>query len=167
MSSHLSVRRLIREGDPIAMIVFFWALLASISTYPLVSTGLRVAGLLMALLYALVRGVHLSRDVSPGSPPTEHGALLKENARVLGAAGAWFLTAVIFRLAVQFGPPHGVRLIDIVLDALFFTLPVTGVYTVILHVIVVGVSRLSDAGIALRLEQTTETTNESSTTGSS
>ena len=60
----LDARTLLRETVPVVAVLFFWSALAW-PALPAVESGLRTASLVMVALYVVVRGVALSRRVSP------------------------------------------------------------------------------------------------------
>lgn len=89
----LPPRRLIREGVPVAAILLFWNLLAGIAHFQNVGGTVGDAGVIMAALYVVVRGVSLSSEVFP--PVTgDVEAVLYENARLAVPAGVWFVGAM-------------------------------------------------------------------------
>ena len=115
------------------MILLFWTVLGTFVRVD-VATGLLRAGVVMALLYAVVRGVGLARTAPATPQPRDVRALLRENARVALPAGAWFLAAHLtyvvaglwdaFRLPGLFTSPA---------DEFAFVFVGTGVATVLLY----------------------------------
>jgi len=93
----LPPRRLVREGVPIVAILLFWNLLAVFVDPHGIGGAVRNAGVVMAVLYVVVRGAGLAPEAVP--PSTEDiGAVLWENARLAVPAGAWFLAALVVYL---------------------------------------------------------------------
>jgi len=89
----LSSKRFVVETVPVVAILLFWNLLAWIADFQNVGGSVRTAGLVMATLYVVVRGVALSAVVSP--PTTlDVESILRENARIAVPAGAWFVAAM-------------------------------------------------------------------------
>jgi hypothetical protein len=110
----LQPRRLIREGIPIAAVLAFWNLLAVVAQEQHVGESVGSAGVVMAALYVVVRGVSLSSEVLP--PVTgDVREILYENAQIAIPAGAWFLgamlTNVLGELLFAYGPPSFVSAI--------------------------------------------------------
>lgn len=89
MTAPLDIDRLYRESVPIAIILAFWVLLSWIGSTQGLGAGLRLAGIVMALLYTGVRGVTLARTRPATPQPTSIAAVLRENGRVLVSAGGW------------------------------------------------------------------------------
>ncbi|WP_276302311.1 hypothetical protein [Halorussus lipolyticus] len=104
----LQPRRLIREGLPIAAILTFWNLLAVVASEQQVGGPVGAAGVVMAALYVLVRGVALSSEVLPPMTGDVKGVLY-ENASLAVPAGAWFLAGIatnaLGELLFAYGPP--------------------------------------------------------------
>lgn len=104
----LQPRRLIREGVPIAAILLFWNLLAVVAQEQQVGGPVGSAGVVMAALYVVVRGVSLSAEVLPPMTGDVRG-ILYENAQLAVPAGAWFLGAMLTNalgeLLFAYGPP--------------------------------------------------------------
>lgn len=98
----LRPKRLAEEGVPVAAILLFWTVVSWVFTLnPTLSGAARDAGIVMAALYVVVRGARLAPEVSP--PETDDvRVIVRENARVAVAAGAWFLAAALFHLVDQF-----------------------------------------------------------------
>jgi hypothetical protein len=85
---------LVREGIPIAAILLFWNLLAVVGQTQHVGESVGSAGIVMAALYVVVRGVSLSDEVLPPMTGDVRG-IVYENALLAVPAGAWFLSAIL------------------------------------------------------------------------
>ena len=90
----LDTRRLLRESSPVAIILLFWLAL-SVPARPSISAGLIQGGVIMAILYSVVRGVMLAQEYQPAVQATDLRGILTENVRVAIPAGAWFLSGQI------------------------------------------------------------------------
>ena len=96
----LQPKRLAEEGVPVAAILLFWTTLALLAGYSPVRDTVNTAGIVMAGLYVVVRGVALSDTVEP--PETESlEAIIRKNVRVAVPAGVWFLGGVGVYLAYE------------------------------------------------------------------
>lgn len=136
----LQPRRLIREGVPIAAILLFWNLLAVVASEQHVGESVGSAGVVVAALYVLIRGVSLSAEVLP--PMTgDVRAVLYENARLAVPAGAWFLGAMatnaLGELLFAYGPPSFV-------SALASSLAGAGLGVVAIYAVAAGYRTLGD-----------------------
>ena len=89
----LPPKRLAAEGVPVAGILAFWNLLAWVVQLQNVGGPVRTAGVVMAGLYVVVRGVSLA-PVVPRFSTDDVRLVLYENARVAVPAGAWFVAAM-------------------------------------------------------------------------
>jgi len=88
-----SPKRLALEAVPVAAILLFWNLLAGIAHFQNVGGPVGTAGVVMAALYVVLRGISLSSDVLP--PATDNvAAILYQNALLALPAGAWFVAAM-------------------------------------------------------------------------
>lgn len=141
-------RRLLRESAPVAAILLFWVVFARFAN-PIIAAGLHRAGVVMALLYTVVRGVTLARARSSAVRPTDLRGVLRENARVLIPAGAWFLAAQLVYVIEDLW-----RVSDLPgaftspADSIAFALTGAGVAVVLLYAVVVGSSRVDgDASV--------------------
>lgn len=72
MVSPLDTRDLLRESTPVAIILLFWVVLSSVVIHS-IANGLLRAGVIMTLLYTVVRGVTLARTHQPTSQPDDLG----------------------------------------------------------------------------------------------
>jgi hypothetical protein len=144
MPSTLDARRLLEESVPAAVVLLFWSLLAVIDR-GLIGTGLRLAGVVMALLYVVVRGTRLADSLTDDGQPVEPEPVLRENATVALAAGAWFVAAALATVALHLvGVGLMIEALESVAEALRFALAATGVATVGLYAVAVGTVRLHD-----------------------
>lgn len=97
----LSAKQWAEQAVPVAAILIFWNVLAVVAAEQGVGGSIRSAGIVMAALYVLLRGVALSSEVLP--PATKNViAVLFENARIAVPAGAWFLGAMVVYVADGF-----------------------------------------------------------------
>ncbi|WP_135825115.1 hypothetical protein [Halorussus ruber] len=139
----LQPRRLIRESAPVAAILSFWNLLAVVTQQQHVGESVGSAGVVMAALYVVVRGVSLSSEALP--PVTgDVRAVVYENAQLAIPAGAWFLGAMVTNalgeLLFAYGPPSFV-------SALASSLAGAGLGVVALYAVAAGYRTL-DGGRA-------------------
>lgn len=88
----LSTRRLLQESAPVVVILLFWTVLSWLVRYD-IAAGFVRAGVIMALLYTVVRGVSLARRTPTAPQPDDIEGLLRENVHVALPAGGWFLAA--------------------------------------------------------------------------
>ena len=142
MVSSLDTRDLLRESTPVAIILLFWVVLSSVVIHSIANDLLR-AGVIMALLYTVVRGVTLARTHQPTSQPDDLEGILRENVRVALPAGVWFLVAhlvyFIETLWDRFGIPGSVTFAAEGLEFIFIG---AGVAVVLLYAISVGLPRV-------------------------
>jgi hypothetical protein len=90
--SPLSPRRLVEESLPIAAVLLVWTVASWLVPVEGVSGPVRDAGVVMAGLYAVVRGLALSDEVTaPVSVPADVASTLRLNVPAILAAGPWFL----------------------------------------------------------------------------
>lgn len=140
----LTTDNLLRESSPVAVILLFWVALASLATST-IATGLLGAGLIMALLYTIVRGVALAETRQAASQPDDLSGILLENVRVALPAGVWFLVARLVSLLewllVTAGVPSSVT--SLVADAPFAFVG-AGVAVVLLYAISTGLTRVGN-----------------------
>lgn len=138
----LDSRRLVLESAPVAVILLFWI---SISSFvrPVIATGLLRAGVIMALLYTVVRGLRIAKIQPLTDQPADIEGILRENVRVALPAGIWFLSAhaifVVEHIWDTFGIPG---LFTSPAEGLAFVFTGTGVASVLLYAIAIGVSRV-------------------------
>lgn len=139
----IDATRLLRESAPLAVVVGFWVVLSWFGREPGVATGIRYAGAVMGLLYAVVRGVRLAATAAPAPVPDGPAALLRENARIALPAGLWFLAAVLAGFVAELWNQYvAVGLFTSPVESLSFVLTATGVLTVVLAAVAVGLPRV-------------------------
>lgn len=161
----LSATRALRESLPIAAITLAWVVVSWLAGHPLVGTGARYAGVVMAGAYALARGVALAREsngvggfaVRPDGDATGDAWLLATrvvppdvlhgNLVAVLAGGAWLLAA---RLVLALGGIwDGLGLPGLFRSpapGLGFALTSTGVLTVLLAAVAVTLARVRAGG---------------------
>ena len=145
MSVPFDTRRLLAESAPVAVVLAFWSTLALL-THSIVSTGLRYAGVAMALLYVVVRATALSRTIPPTDPPETLEEILAENLSVAIPAGVWFVPAMVLGefLAPLFEYPallSSFEFLESLLHVAAFSFTGAGVAAVLLYAISVGLTR--------------------------
>ncbi len=86
-------RRIAVETAPAALALVCWGFLARLAP-PGLSESLALIALVLALLYAVVRGRVLADSAPSRSIPADARALLVENLRAGLAAGVWLLAAL-------------------------------------------------------------------------
>jgi hypothetical protein len=97
----LPPKRLAAEGLPVAATLLFWTAASwLLALDPTTAGAVRDAGVVMATLHVIVRGISLAPRVSPPSV-RDAGSVLRENARVAVPAGAWFVAAAAVHLIAQ------------------------------------------------------------------
>lgn len=133
VSSEDSVR-LFEESLPVFAVVFLWTLLAVFARYDL-GSGLRNAGVVMALLYVVVRGAAIGNGVETVGHPKSVVAALRDSFRALVPASPWFLLA----FALRVGRDYTGFLLP---RELVYVSSTTGVLTVVLYAVVFGSARL-------------------------
>ena len=147
MVSVFEPRRLVREGAPVAAVLVFWVVLSWFGWESVVASAVRYAGVVMALFYAVTRGVELGRTVpaagtqTPG--PGDVRSVLYENARVALAAGAWFLAALAVYFVESAWDATGLpgAFVSPAAD-LSFALAGAGVGCVVVYAVAVGTARV-------------------------
>jgi hypothetical protein len=144
MTATVPIARLLRESAPAAVVLLLWAVVAAILPAT-VAGSVRLAGGVMALLYVVVRGVHLADTIDVGRQPTDTRDLLVENLGVAVAAGAWFLAGVVVTALEPLAHVLHVHLLDSIVGPLAFAFGTTGVATVVLYAIAAGLPRLRQA----------------------
>lgn len=145
-------RQLLRESAPVAAILLFWVVLSSF-VRSVIATGLLRAGVVMALLYVVVRGVALARSRPPTPRPDDVESVLRENARVALPAGVWFLAAKLVYVVESLWDAFGIPgLGTSPEEGLAFVFVGTGVSVVLLYAIAVGLPRVRDTAPKARDE---------------
>lgn len=124
--------RLFEESLPVFVVVFLWAFLAEFAL-PGLRSELRTAGIVMALLYVVVRGSAIGRRGEAPDLPESVVETLRDNVRALVPALPWFL--LVFALGVV-EPYTGGPLF------LVYVAATTGVLTVLLYAVTFGSARL-------------------------
>lgn len=138
--------RLLRESAPLAVVVGFWVVLSWFGRDPDIATGIKYAGAIMGLLYAVVRGVRLADATAPAPVPEGPANLLRENVQVALPAGLWFLAANLSGFVAELWNQYvGVGLFTSPVESLSFVFTATGVLTVVLYAVTVGLSRIRGA----------------------
>ena len=104
----LPPKRLAAEAIPVAAVLTFWSIVSWLfSLHPEIEGTVKTAGVVMAALYVVVRGVALASEVSvPDAGDLE--AVLRDNGRVAISAGFWFVGAAAIYLLEQAWSGFGV-----------------------------------------------------------
>ena len=104
----LPPKRLAAEAVPVAAVLAFWSVVSWLFVLrPEIEGAVRTAGVVMAALYVVVRGVALASEVSvPDVGDLE--AVLRDNGRVAISAGFWFVGAAAVHLLDQAWSDFGV-----------------------------------------------------------
>ena len=126
--------RLFEESLPVFAVVLLWTLLAVFARHDL-RTGLRYAGVVMALLYVVVRGAAIGHGVETVGHPKSVVEGLRDSFRALVPAFPWFLLAFALRAGrayTGFTLPR----------ELVYVSSTTGVLTVVLYAVVFGSARI-------------------------
>ncbi|MEF8876380.1 MAG: hypothetical protein V5A60_06655 [Haloarculaceae archaeon] len=164
--------RLLRESPPLAAVTLSWVVVSWFANHPLVGTGARYAGVVMAGSYAVVRGVALAREAGAPGNPTDlpsgrlaggawllgtrllppdllRGDLLRGNVAAVLAGGAWLLAARLVLLVESVWNGLGLPgLFRSPAPGLVFALTATGVLTVLLAAVAVGLPLVRTGGQA-------------------
>ena len=130
---------LLRESAPVVAVLIFWGVASS-----MLRSQLFLAGLLMALLYIVSRGLVLAESSQPPSQSTGISGILRENVRVAVPAGFWVLLSQLVA-PLHFGDLLPLTLSEIaetVVDGIALGLSWGSVAVVLLYVIAVGVPRV-------------------------
>jgi hypothetical protein len=140
MSSSLHPRRSLHESVPVATVVVLWSLVAwfvaVLGADPVVSTGLRYAGLVLGSLYAVGIGYDLAESVPGGAATTDSGAVLEQSLIVFLPAAVWFCGALLVGPLAAVWEAFGVPgLFSSPAGALSFGFAATGVLTVLLQAV--------------------------------
>lgn len=144
MTSPIATRQLLRESTPVAVILLFWVVLSSV-VRPDIGSGLLRAGVIMAGLYTLVRGVMIAKPVHPTVQPTDLEGVLRENVTVAVPAGLWFIAAHLIYFVEHRWDMMGIPgVATSPANDFVFVFIGTGVATVFLYAIVVGISRIRE-----------------------
>ena len=147
MVSVFEPRRLFRESAPVAAVLLFWVVLSWFGWESVVATAIRYAGVVMALCYAVVRGVELGRAIpdagtrTPG--PDDVAGIVYENARVALPAVAWFAAALAVRFVESMWDATGLPGAFVSpAPAVSFVLAGAGVGVVVIYAVAVGTARV-------------------------
>jgi len=139
MTETLGPRRIVRESVPLAAIVLLWTVLSVLASHPLVGQGLSVAGIAVGLLYALRRGADLAGTASGLARDTR--GLLEQSLRIALPALVWFLLArALFLLRGLWDQLALPGAFVSPAETLGFALTVTGVLTVVLQAVAIGLA---------------------------
>lgn len=145
MASTLDTRDLLRESTPVAIILLFWVVLSSVVIHS-ITNGLLRAGVIMALLYTVVRGVTLARTHQPTPQLDGLEGVLRENVRVALPAGVWFLAAhLVYSIETLWNRLGILGSVTFFADLLSFIFTGAGVAVVLLYAISVGLPRVRDS----------------------
>jgi len=153
--------RLLRESTPLAAVTLSWVVLSWVANHPLVGTGARYAGVVMAGGYAVALGVGLAREADASGRPADRPGgrlagrgwllatrlvppdLLRGNVAAVLAGGAWLLAARLVLLVESAWNGLGLPgLFRSPAPGLVFALTATGVLTVLLAAVAVGLTRI-------------------------
>lgn len=136
-------RDVLLESPPIAAIMLFWLVVSWLAPFPPITTGIRAAGVVMALLYAVVRGLAVAERGEPSLSLGDYGTVLRVNGLALLAAAGWFVLArlvlIMGVLWTQLGLPG---LFTSPAGGLLFAFSTTGVLTVVLYAVAFGAGAL-------------------------
>ena len=146
MPSRLGSKRLVIESAPAVVILVPWNLLAMVGDGT-VALGARIAGVVMALLYVVVRAAALSEPFAADSLPETPLGQLRGNEGVLFAAGVWVLSAVVLE-SVQIsvvGLPEPA--VDVARSLLVFPLAGGVVVTALLYAAAVGLALVRQSDV--------------------
>lgn len=140
-----SPQRVFLDSLPIAGIMLFWLLVSWLGSHPLLGSAARIAGLVMALTYAIVSGINNASATRPDSDPgfAKVGPVLRVNGLALLAGAGWFVVARLLIFVEQLWR-------DLALpgaftsptDGLVFAFTATGVLTVVLYAVTLGTATL-------------------------
>lgn len=98
----LEIRRTLEETVSIALVLLLWAVLSTLAMGDgRVQFAVLVSGLVMAGLYAVVRGVALSSDADPAYEDPDAESVLVQNGRALLVAVPWFVLALVVAVVAE------------------------------------------------------------------
>lgn len=142
-SSQLDTSRLLRESIPVAAILSFWLFFGRF-VHPIIANGLLRAGVVMALLYTVGRGISLTQAVQSTAQTRDIRDTIKENIHVAIPAGAWFLVAALVYQVEDFWNTFALPGLDTSpADYIALVFTGAGVAVVLLYAIATGLSRLN------------------------
>lgn len=143
--SPLSPRRVFINSVPIAAILLFWVFVSWLGAHPLLGRGARIAGFVMALTYAVVRGITSAPHTRSPSALADIGSVLRINGLALLAAVGWFIGARVIILAEQVWSELALPgVFTSPADGLAFAFTATGVVTIVLYAVTLGTALLRD-----------------------
>lgn len=132
------------------MILLFWVGIASF-VRPVIATGLLRAGIIMALLYTVARGLEIATTQPSTDQPTDVEGILRENVRAALPTGVWFLLAhavfIVEHVWDTFGIPGGGTSPA---EELAFVFVGAGVAAVLLYAVSAGVPRIRATPVTRR-----------------
>lgn len=138
-----SPRRVFVDSLPIAAIMLLWLAVSWLGSHPLLGRGARIAGLAMALTYAIVKGITSAPHTR--SPPAlaDVGSVLRVNGLALFAGAGWFVGARLVVFAEQLWS-------EMALPGAFtspangraFAFTAIGVVTIVLYAVTLGTAVL-------------------------
>ena len=138
---------ILRESAPIAVIMLFWTLFSWFGWKPVVATGIRLTGLVIALLYAITQGISLEQTQPH---PTDTESSLRTSIRVLLVAGPWFLAAIGTYVVAELWTELGlIGAFTSPADSLAFAFVASGVITAVLYAVAVGLPCFSQASVGV------------------
>lgn len=142
MVPSLNSQQLIRESAPVAVIILFWVIISSF-VRPVIATGLLRAGIIMALLYTVVRGLTIAKTSPRTEQPTDIVGILGENLRAALPAGVWFLLAHAIFVVEHIWDTYGIPGVgSSPAEGLAFVFIGAGVAAILLYALSVGVPRI-------------------------
>jgi hypothetical protein len=140
--SDLGPRRLLAESVPLAAVVAFWTLLGAVAGSGIAGTAVRLAGIVMAGAYALVRGWQVVSGRTTEELPRTPRSLVRASVTPAIACIAWIAAAALFEM-VLFGLWHSIdSLLPLerfqwlavgIVDITEFVAPVTASLAVVLY----------------------------------
>lgn len=143
----INTRRLLTESIPIASILLFWMVLSWIGGEPTVTRGFQITGIVMAVMYIVVRGITLGRLEAGYEPTTDLRSLLLTNVRVALPVGLWFLGAMAVEvLESLWSRLNLVGVATSPADELMFVFTATGVGIAVLFAVVAVFPTVSGGG---------------------
>jgi hypothetical protein len=156
----LPVRRALTESVRIAAILGAWSLLSALATaFDTLQIGITLAGLVMAILFVLVRGVALAREAPPAYDDPDVKGVLTENGRAMLAAGPWFVLAIVARVLQEVTyvlrgvAPDPTSPLQISITVIFDVLAATGLAFAATGVLTVALVAVATGTRALRSQR--------------
>jgi hypothetical protein len=131
------------DSPPIAGILLFWLVISWLASHPLLGRAGRTAGLVMAVTYAIVRGVAIAKQVQWEPTLADVGTVLRVNGLALLAAVGWFLVARLVIFGGQVWSELGLPgVFTSPADGLAFVFTATGVVTIVMYAVALGTAGL-------------------------